>query len=117
MGKASTSNTTSPAPGAPTSGPPTQPTPSSGGPYCSRPACFTARSRLEDFGAGGGLELAGVHGHRQHRVVADGAGELDEAVVAEALAQRVGGGVVDPVPLHQRAGELDDLRVLGRHAT
>src|SRR5262245_60905579 len=116
MGKASTSNTTSPGPGAPTSGTSTQRTPSSGRPYFSSTACFIAPSDLQHFGAGSGLELAGVDGHRQHRVVTDGPGELDEAVVAEPLAQRGGGGVVDPMAAHQRARELDDLRVLRRHA-
>src|SRR6266850_284129 len=118
IGNARTSNTTSPAPGAPTSGTSAQRTPSSGAPYFSSTTCFIARlrSNLQHVGAGRGLELTGVDGHREHRVVADGAGELDEAVVAEALADGAGGGVVDAVTPHQRARELHDLRVLRRDA-
>jgi hypothetical protein len=71
---------------------------------------------LQDLGARGGLELASVHGHGEHAVVADGAGELDEAVVAEARPERLHDGVVHPVPAHERPRELPDLGVVGWNA-
>lgn len=71
---------------------------------------------LQDLGAGSGLELAGVHGHGQHAVVADGTGQLDEAIVAEARSERLHGGVVNPVPADERSRELHDLGVLGWNA-
>src|ERR1700716_1073568 len=71
---------------------------------------------LQRLRAGRCLELAGVDRHRQHAVVADRAGELDEAVVAESSDQRLHRGLVDPVLAHELACELDDLRILGRDA-
>jgi hypothetical protein len=80
--------------------------------------CFVRELPLgpEDLGAGGRLELAGVHGHRQHAVVPDRPGELDEAVVAEARPERLHAGVVHPVLPHERPRELHDLGVLGWNA-
>src|SRR5215470_12305401 len=71
---------------------------------------------LEYLGARRGLQLAGVDRHRQHAVVADGAGELDEAVIAEAADECLHGRVVHPVLAHQLAGEVDDLRVFRGNA-
>src|SRR2546422_4815550 len=66
-------------------------------PPASRPILQAGRSglNLQHFGARSGLELARVHGHGQHAVVANHAGELDQAVVAEAPPNRLRGGVVD----------------------
>src|SRR5215510_13412858 len=71
---------------------------------------------LQHLGAGRGLELAGVDRHREHGVVADRARELDESVGAEAPDERLHRRFVHPVLAHELAGELDDLRVLGRDA-
>jgi hypothetical protein len=51
-------------------------------------SCFVADapSGLEHLGARRGLQLARVDRHGEHGVVADGPGELDEAIVAEAAA-------------------------------
>jgi hypothetical protein len=80
--------------------------------------CFVRELPLgrQDLGAGGGLELARVHGHGEHAVVADGAGELDEAVVAEARPERLHDGVLHAVPAQERPRELHDLGVLGWNA-
>src|SRR5262245_60764828 len=75
-----------------------------------------AASGLQHFGAGRGLQLAGVHGHGQHRVVADAARQLDEPALAEAAAQRLEGGLIHAVLAEQPARELDDLRVFGGDA-
>jgi hypothetical protein len=70
----------------------------------------------QDLGVRRGLQLARVDGHGEHAVVADGSGELDEPVVAEARADRLRGGVVHPVLAQERPRELDDLGVLGWNA-
>jgi hypothetical protein len=71
---------------------------------------------LEDLGVRRGLQLARVDRHGEHAVVADGPGELDEPVVAEAAAERLHGGVVHPVLAQERPRELHDLGVLGWNA-
>jgi hypothetical protein len=71
---------------------------------------------LEHLGVGRGLQLARVDRHGEHAVVADGPGELDEPVVAEASAERLGGGVVHPMLAQECARELHDLGVLGWNA-
>jgi len=64
----------------------------------------------------GRLQLAGVHRHRQHAVVADRPRELDEAVIAEPNPQRLEHRVADPMLAHELAREVHDLRVFGRDA-
>ena len=44
-------------------------------------------SDLQNFRARSGFELASVHRHSQHAVIADGAGQLDEALIAEPLPE------------------------------
>jgi hypothetical protein len=80
--------------------------------------CFVGDVPLgcQDLGVRRGLQLARVDGHGEHAVVADGSGELDEPVVAEARADRLRGGVVHPVLAQERPRELDDLGVLGWNA-
>ena len=63
-----------------------------------------------------GLQLAGVHRHRQHAVEANRAGQLDELLVAEALSQRIHASIVRPVLADEIAREVHDLRVLRRNA-
>src|SRR5688500_9607287 len=68
------------------------------------------------LGPGAGLELARVHGHRQHAVVPDRPGELDELLVAEALLERLRGCGIDAMLMDEVAREVHDLRVFGRNA-
>ena len=42
-------------------------------------------SDLQHFGVRSAFELAGVHRHGQHAVIPDGAGQLDEPLIAEPL--------------------------------
>src|SRR5690242_5986750 len=44
-------------------------------------------SDLQHFSVRSGFKLACVHGHRQHAVIADGAGQLDEPLIAEPLPE------------------------------
>ena len=42
---------------------------------------------LQDFGVGACLEFARIHRHCQHAVIPNGAGQLDEPVIAEPPLQ------------------------------
>src|SRR5262245_7821446 len=66
--------------------------------------------------AGAGRQLAGIDRHGQHRVVTDASGQLDEAPVPEALAERLHGRIVHAVLSKQAPGEVDDLRIVGGNA-
>ena len=73
-------------------------------------------SDLQNFGARRGFELASVHRHSQHAVIADGAGQLDEALITEPLPQCAGARLVDPVLAEELPREVDDFRVFRRNA-
>jgi len=72
-------------------------------------------SDLQNFGARRGFELASVHRHSQHAVIADGAGQLDEALITEPLPQCAGGRLVDPVLAEELPGEVDNFGVFRRN--
>src|SRR5262245_13479314 len=73
----------------------------------------TARQRVR---ARARRQLAGIDRHRQHGVVPDASGELDEATVSKALAKRLNGCIVHAVLPKQSPSEIDDLRVLSGNA-
>ena len=81
-----------------------------------RPSSISPVYDLQHLGARCGFELAGIHRHAEQAVVADGTGELDELVVAEARQHRLCCGIVGAMLAQQLPGEVDDLRVLRRDA-
>ena len=50
---------------------------------------ISARSDLQNFSIGSGLKFASIHGHRQHAVIADGAGQLDKTFIAEIFSASI----------------------------
>src|SRR5512137_853026 len=78
------------------------------------PQQLVRRWLLQDLGALAGFQLAGVHRHRQHAVIADHPGELDESVIAEPRPERLERRVVNPMLAHELPRELHDLCVLQR---
>src|SRR5688572_20257625 len=73
------------------------------------------RSRnIELLLSGFGPHVEGVERAREHRVVADGRGQLDETLHAQARAQRGNGGVVGAVIHQQLADVPDDGRLVLR---
>src|SRR6516162_5017167 len=69
-------------------------------------------SDLQYFRARSGFELACVHGHGQHAVIADGAGQFDKALLTEASLQRLHTRLVNSVLAEQLPREFDDLGIL-----
>ena len=63
--------------------------------------------------AGRGGHLEDVEGHRDERVVADEAGEIDRARFAEALFDARQGCIVDPMVVVVIAAEIIDQLLVG----
>src|SRR5512136_1879647 len=78
------------------------------------PRQLALRRLLQDLGALAGFQLAGVHRHRQHAVVADHPRELDESVIAEPRPERLERRVVNPMPADKLPRELHVLGVFQR---
>ena len=60
---------------------------SSGRRTALRRPSLDGNSDLQDFGARSGFELARVYRHRQHAVISDGAGQLDEPLITQPLSE------------------------------
>ena len=77
-------------------------------------------SDLQHFGVRSGFELARVHGYRQHAVIPDGAGQLDESFIAEV--PELSGCAVDGATYREALASaevviqewIDTARELGR---
>src|SRR5215469_17180992 len=80
------------------------------------PEALSSPSGSQHLGARGRLEFTGIHGHREHTVIADRAGQLDQPVIAEAGLHLFKAGVVGAMPAQQLAREIDDLGVFRRDA-
>src|SRR6516165_10772202 len=83
------------------------------GPFCFSPWALSDR---QNFGARRGLQFTRIHRHRQQAVIADGAGQLNEPVVAEPPLHRPESRVIDAVPAEKLTGKLDNLGVFGWNA-
>src|SRR6266478_7704025 len=80
------------------------------------PQQLVLRRLLQDLGALAGFQLAGVHRHRQHAVIADHPRELDESVIAEPCSEHLERRVGNPMLVDELPRELHDLGVLRRDA-
>src|SRR5512137_1183641 len=80
------------------------------------PRQLVLRRSVQDLGALAGFQLAGVHCHRQHAVIADHPRELDESVIAEPCLERLERRVINPMLADELSRELHDLGVLRRDA-